>query len=190
MGLEVSPGRPLARLVARAMTDAPPARHRSRRPYAPPAVTVARDRDDDRVGAAAIHVCERILRALLVGDDLTVIGDRLAPDMVAWSPHLFTMSRDQLLMALHDDDLGGDTLTEVTVDVTNADASPPRVYVEWRLTGRFTNPGFIEDDLLLEPTGRLVETAGVLVVAFEDNRVVWVHCYYDDLALLEQLVAT
>ena len=68
------------------------------------------------------------------------------------------------------------------MDVTNTDASPPRVYVEWRLTGRFTNPGFIEDDLLLEPTGRLVETAGVLVVAFEDDRVVWVHCFYDDLA--------
>ena len=55
--------------------------------------------------------------------------------------------------------------------------------VEWRLTGRFTNAGFIEDDLLLEPTGRLVETAGVLVVAFEDDRVVWVHCFYDDLAV-------
>ena len=48
-------------------------------------------------------------------------------------------------------------------------------------TGRFTNPGFIEDDLLLEPTGRLSKTAGVLVVAFQDDRVVWVHCYYDDL---------
>ena len=188
MGLEVSPGRPLARLVARAMTDAPPSRRVSRRPYAPPAATFTRDRN--RVGAPASQVCERILRALLVGDDLTALEDRLAPDMVAWSPHLFTMSRDQLLIALHDDELGGDTLTEVTVDVTNTDASPPRVYVEWRLTGRFTNPGFIEDDLLLEPTGRLVETAGVLVVAFEDDRVVWVHCYYDDLALLEQLVAT
>lgn len=188
MGLEVSHGRPLARLVARAMTDAPPARRVSRRPYAPPAATFARGRD--RVGEADGQLCEQILRALLVGDDLIALEDRLAPDLVAWSPHLFTVSRDELLIAVHDDELGGDTLTEVSVDVTNADASPPRVYVEWRLTGRFTNAEFIEDDLLLEPTGRLVETAGVLVVAFEDDRVVWVHCYYDDLALLEQLVAT
>ena len=82
------------------MTDAPPARRVSRRPYAPPAASFA-SAAADRVGAAAGQVCERILRGLLVGDDLTALEDRLAPDVVAWSPHLFTVSRDELLIAVH-----------------------------------------------------------------------------------------
>jgi hypothetical protein len=65
---------------------------------------------------------------------------------------------------------------------------PPRVYVEWRLTGRFANPCFVVDDLLIEPTGQLVETSGVLVTTFVGGRIGAVHCYYDDLALLEQLL--
>lgn len=43
-------------------------------------------------------------------------------------------------------------------------------------------------DLLVEPTGRLVETAGVLVSTLADGVIISANCYYDDSALLEQLV--
>ena len=77
-----------------------------------------------------------------------------------------------------------------TIEATNIDVADPQVYVEWRLVARFTNPGFVDDNLLIEPTGRLLETAGVLVVTFSGDQVVSAHCYYDDLALLEQLLTS
>jgi ketosteroid isomerase-like protein len=65
----------------------------------------------------------------------------------------------------------------------------PRVHLEWRLTARFSHPCFVDDDLLVEPTGRLVETAGVMVATIDDGMITAAHCYYDDFALLEQIVA-
>ena len=62
------------------------------------------------------------------------------------------------------------------------------VYVEWHLEGRFNNPGFLNDDVLIEPSGALVEASGVLVVVFRHNRATHIRCYYDGLGLLEQVV--
>jgi len=75
------------------------------------------------------------------------------------------------------------------VAVTHADVAAPRVHLEWRLTARFSHPCFVDDDLLVEPTGRLVETAGVMIATIDDGMITAAHCYYDDLALLEQLVS-
>jgi hypothetical protein len=76
------------------------------------------------------------------------------------------------------------------LDVTHMSATQARVFVEWRLTARFTSPAFIDNDLLIEPSGRLLETAGVEVVVFAGDHVVAVNCYYDDLALFEQVITS
>jgi ketosteroid isomerase-like protein len=77
----------------------------------------------------------------------------------------------------------------VVITVTHADVVAPRVHLEWRLTARFSHPCFVDDDLLVEPTGRLVETAGVMIATIDDGMITSAHCYYDDFALLEQLVS-
>ncbi len=82
------------------------------------------------------------------------------------------------------------SLSEVALEVTNIGVAQPRVFLEWRLTARFTSPGFIDDHHSIEPTGRLLETAGLQVVTFNRDLVVSVHCYYDDLALFEQLITS
>ena len=45
------------------------------------------------------------------------------------------------------------------------------IYIEWRVAGRFVHPGFLNDDLLVEPSQSQIETAGVLVYAFGPERV-------------------
>ena len=57
---------------------------------------------------------------------------------------------------------GDGALTELAVEVVSADLAPPRVYVGWRLTGRFTNPCFVDDDLLIDAGTRKVENVETL----------------------------
>jgi hypothetical protein len=119
--------------------------------------------------------------------------------VAVWTPVRYTSTSADLLHDLRNLDLDldldgdgdgdGDTLTEVVVTVTHADVMVPRVHLEWRLTARFTHPCFVDDDLLVEPTGRLVETAGVMIATIVDGMITAANCYYDDFALLEQLVA-
>lgn len=186
MGLDVPHRRPLARLAARGAMDRPAVGDLTGGSYAPPATVVTRGLE--QVTAGVERLCLGILRAVLLGEDPSPLRGQLAPRLITWSPHLFTVSRDQLLTSLDAAELAGEMLTEETIEATNIDVADPRVYVEWRLTARFTSPGFVDDNLLVEPTGRLLETAGVLVVTFAGDQVVSAHCYYDDLALLEQLL--
>jgi len=134
--------------------------------------------------------CELLLRTLLAGEPVEDLERWLAPELVIWTPVRYTSSRADLLRELHELDLGGDTLTEVVIAVTHADVMSPRVHLEWRLTARFSHPCFVDDDLLVEPTGRLVETAGVMIATIDDGMIAAARCYYDDFALLEQLVST
>jgi len=193
VGLEVSPARPIARLVVGALSGRTPERSSRRSPYVPPVV----GSDQPHACAAGatsesvdvVH-CELLLRTLLAGEPVEDLERWLAPELVIWTPVRYTSSRADLLRELHELDLGGDTLTEVVIAVTHADVMSPRVHLEWRLTARFSHPCFVDDDLLVEPTGRLVETAGVMIATIEDGMITAAHCYYDDFALLEQLVST
>jgi hypothetical protein len=188
MGLDLSYRRPLAKLAARSAIQGVLVRDWHTGPYAPPTSVV-----EDGLGQVAVDVgglCVRILRGVLLGEDLTPVRRHLATDIVVWTPHVFTISRDQLLTSIDAAELEGDTLSEVALEATHTGVDQARVYVEWRLTARFTSPGFIDDDLLIEPTGRLLETAGIEVVTFAGDHVTSVHCYYDDLALLEQLITS
>jgi hypothetical protein len=78
--------------------------------------------------------------------------------------------------------------TDEAVTITTAEAAMPRVFVEWRFSGSFTNPCFLDDDLLLEATGRTVESAGMLVVTYGGDSITSLHGYYDQFALLDQLL--
>ena len=178
-------GRPITRLVARA--------DRSRtvatcigRTYAPP-----------KYPECALHVvdprittAERVLRTLLLGMEMAPLEcDVLAPSIVVWSPEVFAAGWSNAMAALRHGISERDSLGELSVTVLSAEVSPSRVFIEWRLSGRFTEPCFIDDDVLVEPTGRHVETSGVFVGTFEDEKLSAVHCYYDGLAILEQLIA-
>ena len=106
-------------------------------------------------------------------------------DVVVWSPCLSTASRAELLVALLD---GDDAITDVEVSIVGTSTSASSVLVEWRLEGRFNNAGFLNDDLLVEPSGGMVEATGVLVVVFDGDRATRIRCYYDSLGLLEQVI--
>jgi hypothetical protein len=191
VGFDLTPSGPLARLLVRALTGRPQERLPRRGPYVPPPDVVTRSTawrpaTGDLSVEDVLERCERLLRCTLVDDPFGEIADWLSPDLVVWTPVSCTRGLGEVLVVAHE--IGTSSLTGVRIEILHADVAESRAYVEWRLFGRFTEPCFIDDDLLVEPTGRLVEIAGVLVVSFSVDGVVSVHCYYDDLAVLEQLV--
>jgi len=105
--------------------------------------------------------------------------------VVVWSPCVSTRNRTDLVAALLE---GDDAITDVSVSILGSSSSDSTVYVEWLLEGRFNNAGFLNDDVLVEASGGLVEAAGVIVVVFSGSRAVNIRCYYDGLGLLEQVV--
>jgi hypothetical protein len=187
VGFDVTPTGPVARLLVRALTDTPGSVASPRSPYVPPA-------DGQRSGAGSalpavevIERCDYLLRATLGSERFDAHLDWLLPDIVVWTPVSQTQGLTDLLGSTRD---LGTTLTEVEIHIVLAEVAQSRVFAEWRLAGRFTEPCFIDDDLLVEPTARLVETAGVLVLAFSDDLVASIHCYFDQLGLLEQLLTS
>jgi hypothetical protein len=120
-----------------------------------------------------------------LGSHLAELEASVDEGVVVWSPSICTRSRTELVSALLE---GDNALTDLHVSIVGASSLGSTVYVEWHLDARFNNVGFLNDDLLVEPSGGGVEAAGVLVVELVGSRAVQIRCYYDGLGLLEQMV--
>jgi hypothetical protein len=121
-----------------------------------------------------------------VGELVADLEANVDEDVVVWSPCVSTRSRTQLVTALLE---GDDSISDVRVSILGTSRSGTTVYVEWGLEGHFDNAGFLNDDVLIEPSGATVEATGVCVIEFRHNRAIRIRCYYDGLSLLEQVVS-
>jgi hypothetical protein len=193
VGLQIAFDRPIATFVVNAANGRPPALSpRPELPFGPlplgrvPGTAVERVIDEAHLIEKAGLLTKVLLSDALSAATLVVDIDNLVTtDVRAWSPSLCTTSSAELVEALTTAD---DTLADVSITICALDVTDSTAYVEWRLVGRFSNPCLLDDDLLVEQTGCSVESSGVLVIRFVDDRAADIHCYYDDLALLEQIL--
>lgn len=103
-----------------------------------------------------------------------------------WTPSMNLHSRFDLVATLTSVD---DAIDDFEVAFTESVASPPIVLLEWMATGRFTRPAFLDDDELIEPTGTVIRVGGALSLSFDrGQRATRICCYYDRLALIEQML--
>ena len=134
----------------------------------------------------------RFLAQALLGDSGEVVPQLarleavVSESIVVWSPSMYTTSRRELVAAIFDHD---DAVTSTSVEIVDEVISGPRVCLEWRITGVFNNAGFLNDDVLIEPSHSEIEAAGMLVCTFEDEYVSRICCPYDRIALLEQVLS-
>ena len=195
MGLKISLDRPVAGLVARARpSDSPHLRPATARRYAPPNRTSAEATsfepvvDESHRIATAVAVARIMLSGVRTESELAnELGATVRSDVVAWSPAMYATSRAELIRQLLGTD---DTLTDAIIAFDAIDAVGCQVYLEWRVSGHFSAPCFVDDDLLVEPCGRPIVSAGVLLVTFCDDLVAEIRCYYDEFALVEQILRT
>ena len=111
------------------------------------------------------------------------MGDLVTDDVVGWSPTLLVRSRAELLGAV-----GGreNTFSAIDVEVRALDELGDKAIAEWHVAADHTGPLFVDDDLVIEPTGRRLHLSGATVAEFDGDRICAFRSYFDDLALLEQ----
>jgi hypothetical protein len=102
-----------------------------------------------------------------------------------WTPTLCARSRFELVSSVVAAD---DAISDVVVAFAGTLVATPRVVVEWSARGRFSRPVFLHDDVLVEPTGRIIRAAGALSASFRSGRATHICCYFDRMAILRQLL--
>ena len=106
-------------------------------------------------------------------------------DVVGWSP----IASVSGLAALAD--LAGardEAFSNVVLAVRGLDEVGNRAFAEWIIDAEHTGPLVLDDDLVLEATGRHVRLAGMTVADFRDGKIGSFRTYFDDISLIEQIV--
>ena len=106
-------------------------------------------------------------------------------DVSGWSPNMMVNSLAELNEVVQSRD---DSLSNVNVAVQGVDAAGNKAFAEFVMTATFSGPWVIDEDTTLEPTGGEVVMAGVAAADFTDDKISAFRIYFDDLALMAQLL--
>ena len=134
--------------------------------------------------SAQASAMRRLLDATVTGDR-AAMADLVTADVTGWSPNLFVTSRDELLAALEHRE---DAFSGIEVRVQALDQVGDKAIAEWHVAVDHTGPLAVDDDLVIEPTGRRLHVSGATVAEFDGDRICAFRSYFDDLALIEQLL--
>ena len=129
-------------------------------------------------------VLRRLIDAAITGD-AQAASELVTDDVTGWSPNLFVASRAQLEAALGERQ---DAFTNVEATV-HASQIGDKAVAEWRVSADHTGPLTVDDDFVVEPTGRRVYLAGATFAEFDGERVSAFRHYFDDLAFIEQVLS-
>src|SRR4029079_5354247 len=115
------------------------------------------------------------------GDLATLFTD----DVVGWSPYATVSGLAGLseLSALRDI-----AFDNVVILLRGVDEVGNRFYAEWVIEADHTGPLVLDDDVVLDATGRHVELAGCSVAHFRQGKISSFRTYFDDLSMIEQIV--
>lgn len=130
------------------------------------------------------EVVRRVLLAGLTGE-VENLAELFTEDVVGWTPNLTVSSLAEIEMSFGARD---EMLSNVVLDVRSLDAIGDKVIAEWQVTADHTGAMAVDDGLVIEATGRRVLLAGVMVAEFREHRIAVFRTYFDDLALMEQIL--
>jgi hypothetical protein len=114
-------------------------------------------------------------------DPATIFTD----DVQGWSPNFRVSSLAELAETIAD---RADTLSNLVLVINGITVVGHKASAEWRLDADNTGPLYNGDEVLIEATGHHVHLAGAIFADFRDDRIKSFRMYFDDLALVEQLV--
>jgi ketosteroid isomerase-like protein len=126
------------------------------------------------------------LAAMITGDTDSVTTC-FAEDVAGWMPNLVVTSRAELLDAVAGPE---DSLTDVDLLIDSIDVIGAKVIAEWRVSAMFTGAFLLDDDILVEPNGHQVVLGGITVAEFCGGKIQTFRAYFDEVALLEQMMET
>ena len=106
-------------------------------------------------------------------------------DVVGWSPYV-TVSGLKAVAALAA--LREEAFSDVVITFRGLDEVGNKAFAEWLVEADHTGPLVLSDDTALEATGRHVQLAGATVADFREGKIRSFRTYFDDLALIEQII--
>ena len=120
-----------------------------------------------------------------VGNDSVALDSLFTDDVVGWSPYASISGLTGLaeLSALREI-----AFSNVVILLRSVDEVGNRVYAEWLIEADHTGPLVLDDDVVLDATGRHIQLAGVSVADFREGRIRSFRTYFDDLSMIEQIV--
>jgi ketosteroid isomerase-like protein len=120
-----------------------------------------------------------------VGSASVDLGTLFTDDVVGWSPYASVSGLTALaeLSALRDI-----AFSNVVILLRAVDEVGNRVYAEWLIEADHSGPFVLDEDVVVEATGRHVQLAGVSVADFREGKIRSYRTYFDDLSMLEQIV--
>ena len=112
-------------------------------------------------------------------------GTLFTDDVVGWSPiaTVSGLSEVAVLAAVHDD-----AFSNVVIMFRGLDEVGNKAIAEWLIEADHTGPLLLDDDVVVEATGRRVKLAGVTVADFRAGKIRSFRTYFDDVSLIEQVV--
>ena len=121
-----------------------------------------------------------------VGSASVGLDTLFTQDVTGWSPYASVSGLTALaeLSALREL-----AFSNVVILLRAVDEVGNRVYAEWLIEADHTGPLVLDDDVVLEATGRQVQLAGMSVADFRDGKIRSFRTYFDDLSMIEQIVA-
>ena len=125
----------------------------------------------------------RALEASIVGDS-TVIAELYTDDVRGWAPALTVSSAAELAVEFEDRD---GAFSDIELDVSPFDVADDRACVEWIVNLTHSGPLELDDDIVIDPTGKRVSLHGITVAEFDGDRISSFRQYWDEVELLEQL---
>ena len=120
-----------------------------------------------------------------VGGAPVDLGTVFTDDVVGWSPYAMVSGLEALaeLAALREE-----AFSNVVIGLRGLDQVGNKAYAEWLVEADHTGPLVLDDDAVLEATGRHVQLPGVSVADFREGKIRSFRTYFDDLSLIEQIV--
>jgi predicted ester cyclase len=125
------------------------------------------------------------LRIGLTGD-VENLAEYFTEDVVGWSPNLSVSSLAELREAYSERE---DAFSDIEFEFDAVETPGDRVIAEWRVAGVHTGPFVIDEDLTIEATGHHLVLAGATFAEFRGDKIAVFRSYFDDAALLEQMLA-
>ena len=119
-----------------------------------------------------------------VGGAPVDFGALFTDDVVGWSPYAIVSGLEALaeLAALREE-----AFSNVVIGLRGLDEVGNKAYAEWLVEADHTGPLVLDDDAVLEATGRHVQLPGVSVADFREGKIRSFRTYFDDLSLIEQI---
>jgi SnoaL-like domain len=129
-------------------------------------------------------VLRRALDACVNGQT-DALPELFTADVSGWSPNMLVSSLGELTEWVG---FREDALSDVNIDVHSADVVGNKGYMEYRLSATFSGPFVIDEETVIEPNGEEIVIGAALVAEFTGDKISAFRNYFDDAALLEQML--